>query len=843
MASEGEVDQNAALRNFLESVAGGDIQFTGGSADNMAQLLAAVIAQAGQNILSAQSNASQLPESEPETSPSGEAAAGPNSNNFEINPQESALEDYPVTPAPPDENAHVSVAVEAPPPEKPKPICIKFPIELRKQIIGKRKEGKKSKDIARELGVSVSGVQKVWERFLATGMVHDRKPSTYAGRPRKYVYSQDTPISPTGFDTQLLDSNVEIFHSSSAHIEYVTPPGSTPLDGTTSAVVIADDGEVFAEAPMDVPGATVEVIATPSLSIARQKPSKKKGAPAYREQLLLRLVDGCPLASMRELPEADSNPHVLNLTASIHRPLYMEYVLGHPFGKVPSPKAFEGSSKEASVILTDPRNPVGKELLAALGYSTKVYFNACCQPSPLFARGKLLSSLPLSLGPGHLVETMRAVLQLLLDLCADPVAALARIIPGGGPALVARNQEGVVDSRGFPPPSKLSEFWQQLYHWASLLQCCENFLSATTPSAPCLLCHPFESFAQTLEIRDEAGEPLSPSSTTPPPSPPRPAPQEAIEVQVLQSGGATPPHQERLQYDDPRAQVEIVEDDGQFEVPVPEQQEAPLQDATVLAPSESHTAASLSETQPEATQTQTTAVSKVQAPSLQPLSQALTEQQDEASPHAKQPAMDSLQDIQSILTAAETIARSASPPTHARSSERLPSPREAVKSSVRGEEQREDEAASGMAQRSRRSKRKGPTKRLSGKLPSPASHLARQDSPRTRSGASRGGKRAEKVGPSPSPPPAKRTRRATQRSAKHPSEWGVEEVAEFISATPHCSYTDVFKEHEVDGESLLSLDPEMMVRLMDIKTGPALHIHKKIVALKKRFGLSTSKQQ
>ena len=76
--------------------------------------------------------------------------------------------------------------------------------------------------------------------------------------------------------------------ASSAHIEYVTPPGSTPLDGTTSAVVIADDGEVFAEAPMDVPGATVEVIATPSLSIARQKPSKKKGAPAYREQLLLR---------------------------------------------------------------------------------------------------------------------------------------------------------------------------------------------------------------------------------------------------------------------------------------------------------------------------------------------------------------------------------------------------------------------------------------------------------------------------------------------------------------------------------------------------------------------------
>ena len=74
--------------------------------------------------------------------------------------------------------------------------------------------------------------------------------------------------------------------ASSAHIEYVTPPGSAPLDGTTSAVVIADDGEVLAEAPMDVPGATVEVIATPSHNIV--KPIKKRGAPAYREQLLLR---------------------------------------------------------------------------------------------------------------------------------------------------------------------------------------------------------------------------------------------------------------------------------------------------------------------------------------------------------------------------------------------------------------------------------------------------------------------------------------------------------------------------------------------------------------------------
>ena len=38
---------------------------------------------------------------------------------------------------------------------------------------------------------------------------------------------------------------------------------------------------------------------------------------------------------------------------------------------------------------------------------------------------------------------------------------------------------------------------------------------------------------------------------------------------------------------------------------------------------------------------------------------------------------------------------------------------------------------------------------------------------------------------------------------------------------------------EVDGESLLSLDPQMMVKLMDLKTGPALRIHRKIATLKR----------
>lgn len=193
-------------------------------------------------------------------------------------------------------------------------------------------------------------------------------------------------------------------------------------------------------------------------------------------------------------------------------------VLGHPFGQVPFPQPFDGSHEEAGVILTDPQNPIGKELLASktadapylilvitfptpasnilyfslssldLGYSTKVHFNACCKPSPIFNKAKVLSSLPFSLGPGYLEETMQNVLQLLLDLCADPASALERIPEGNGVTFTV-GTGGVC--KKIASPAKLSDYWRQLYNCASVLECCENFLSATKPSAPCLLCHPF----------------------------------------------------------------------------------------------------------------------------------------------------------------------------------------------------------------------------------------------------------------------------------------------------------------------------------------------------------------
>lgn len=44
---------------------------------------------------------------------------------------------------------------------------------------------------------------------------------------------------------------------------------------------------------------------------------------------------------------------------------------------------------------------------------------------------------------------------------------------------------------------------------------------------------------------------------------------------------------------------------------------------------------------------------------------------------------------------------------------------------------------------------------------------------------------------------------------------------------------------EIDGESLLTLDPEMMVNCMNIKTGPALKIHKHILDLKREYNIVT----
>ena len=73
-------------------------------------------------------------------------------------------------------------------------------------------------------------------------------------------------------------------------VEVVQPAGSADANETPLIVTYTGSTDVFVEGALDVPGATVEVVETdpqpvPASSQRRQPP---KGAPAYREGLLLK---------------------------------------------------------------------------------------------------------------------------------------------------------------------------------------------------------------------------------------------------------------------------------------------------------------------------------------------------------------------------------------------------------------------------------------------------------------------------------------------------------------------------------------------------------------------------
>ena len=201
MEESAECDQAAVLsgiRGLIESVSGGD---HGGQqqqqspaiiSESVAQLIAAALNQVSQSIvLTAQAGDQQKEQMENlEQNGVSKQGGGPDDSTT---PQVTELaQQVEVQTVPCSVADNVESIVEIASSSRRKPICVKFPTELRKRIIDLRKEGRKYKDIAKDLGVSVSGVQKVWERFLATGMIHDRKPSTYAGRPRKFsLYSSE----------------------------------------------------------------------------------------------------------------------------------------------------------------------------------------------------------------------------------------------------------------------------------------------------------------------------------------------------------------------------------------------------------------------------------------------------------------------------------------------------------------------------------------------------------------------------------------------------------------------------------------------------------------------------
>ncbi|XP_077145727.1 sex comb on midleg-like protein 4 isoform X4 [Ranitomeya variabilis] len=98
--------------------------------------------------------------------------------------------------------------------------------------------------------------------------------------------------------------------------------------------------------------------------------------------------------------------------------------------------------------------------------------------------------------------------------------------------------------------------------------------------------------------------------------------------------------------------------------------------------------------------------------------------------------------------------------------------------------------------------------------------LRRQTSSPTRSGSYLEGNRSAS-----SPPPENQD--AVRPSSKDPSNWTVEDVVWFVkdadpqSLGPH---VDLFRKHEIDGNALLLLRSDMVMKYLGLKLGPALKL-------------------
>ena len=132
-------------------------------------------------------------------------------------------------------------------------------------------------------------------------------------------------------------------------------------------------------------------------------------------------------------------------------------------------------------------------LLTELGYSTQVYFNACCKPPRSLDFSKVTNLLPYTIEASTLDESTLKFFQVILSISADPHAVFECIPKGLGPSLsLASESSSKLHQRQIYTPVTLSQFWSLIVGFAvEQLLCCENFVSATPPSSPCLVCHPF----------------------------------------------------------------------------------------------------------------------------------------------------------------------------------------------------------------------------------------------------------------------------------------------------------------------------------------------------------------
>lgn len=72
----------------------------------------------------------------------------------------------------------------------------------------------------------------------------------------------------------------------------------------------------------------------------------------------------------------------------------------------------------------------------------------------------------------------------------------------------------------------------------------------------------------------------------------------------------------------------------------------------------------------------------------------------------------------------------------------------------------------------------------------------------------------------------------------NPMCWSVNAVADFIEAIPNCAeFGEIFRMNEIDGDALLSMHQEDMIKYMNIKLGPAVKIYNQIRKLRQEVTL------
>lgn len=767
----------------------------------------------------------------------------------------------------------------------------RIPVDVREQIVKRYQHGESVSRIANTFGISECGVRKTWSRFQTTGTVKDRT-SSGKGAPAKPVPSSGRDSSSTslplkeeeGVDGDSGVGSQETASTMGCGSSVSRTEGGRCLNGD-SPVNTADYNTLFpapGEGPLNVPSHETEkkepiinslLFDTPQLDPDRIGPvpekynlltdrrgrSRRSLNRPYPREHMLPPIHNCPLATIKEQKCNHDNRHVENIAASKTKPLYGECLWGFPYGRAPEAGCYESClAKEENPISVDPANPIAKTLLADLGYSTQVFFNACCKPPELLDRQKVACNLPFTLQPSTLAESTRQFFLVLISVSNDPKAIFDAIPEGSGPVISVQTLSGQTVQKSILAPVTLSQYWSLLMDFTvEKLTCCENFISASPPSTPCLVCHPF--------VRNPT-PPSSPSMPLPPLAQSSPARSSSMEPPSKKrcesasgDGDVVPPREV-----DPRYPPVVQEtmDTTQQGLPTISSVSSPLLPTSLPTPSHSDPSVSLVFKQ------QRFPIPSHQQPHISSMMLLLQMRaKGGVVPFQGQQSVPSR-----VMTSNPTLSQwprplafpqglSPSPPIGlqippqygSRPSEQLLNPESPPTSfsSILHPQPEEgpsllDSVSSGQLQSNGRSTSTSVTSEsphppppllsvgvavpdnstsvkpdMKSLVPSEAVSVPIRNEENTVDVPSE--ERSEDI-------------EILLPSTKIPKEWSVEEVRKFVHKITDIKCSQVFQEQEVDGQAMLLLTTDVMVTMMKIKIGPALKLMKFIGALKEKFG-------